>query len=484
MQLANTSIAAALIAIVVTDFLLASIVIFVERKNPSSTFAWIIVIFMLPLVGIILYVFLSQNVARQKIYKLRKSEQQYIERNLSKQITEFAGDAAGLTPLEKRWGGLISLHQKYSYSFFTSNNEVSVLTDGVELFDSLLGSIREARDSIHIEYFIIKNDVIGRTLIMELTRKAMEGVNVRLLVDAMGSRRISGHAVDAFKEAGGSFAAFFPPRFKWLNFKLNYRNHRKLVVIDNKVAYIGGFNIGKEYVDRKRKFGHWRDTHLRIVGDSVVDIDQAFVLDWRQASDEELKLPPVYPIERRYDSAAGIQVVSSGPNSPKEEIKHGFLRMISSAKKSIHIQTPYFIPDASVFEALQIAALSGVDVRIMVPRKKDHPFVHWASRYYAGELLKAGAKVYFYEGGFLHSKVVIADGEVSAVGSANFDIRSFRLNFESTVFMYNVAIARRLEQNFDMDAKKSNELTKKKFEERSLWVRFRENMCRLLSDIM
>ncbi|MDD2216732.1 MAG: cardiolipin synthase, partial [Eubacteriales bacterium] len=283
---------------------------------------------------------------------------------------------------------------------------------------------------------------------------------------------------------GGQYAFFFPPKFKYLNMKLNYRNHRKMVIIDGEIGYLGGFNVGIEYIGKKKKFGYWRDTHLRLTGSCVQDINARFILDWRFASKEDLILSAAYCGEVPHTGTTGIQIVASGPDSRLTEVKHGYLKMISSAKKNIFIQTPYFVPDSSILESLKNAIFSGVDVRIMIPNKPDHMFVYWATYYYVGILLNAGAKIYIYNNGFLHAKNICVDGEVASVGSANFDMRSFYLNFEANAFVYDSEEVYKLESIFQSDMSYCEELTKLKYRNRSLHIKFKESISRLLSDLL
>ena len=279
--------------------------------------------------------------------------------------------------------------------------------------------------------------------------------------------------------------AFFPSRFPLINFRINYRNHRKLVIIDGKIGYIGGFNVGDEYLGKNKRFGYWRDTHLRIIGSSVHAIQTRFILDWNQASNRNdiAYSPELFPtIESKGDIS--MQIVSSGPDSEWEHIKYGYIKMISYARESIFIQTPYFIPDASLLDALRIASLTGKDVRIMIPNKPDHPFVYWATYFYVGEMLNAGARVYIYDNGFIHAKTIIVDGNLSSVGTANIDVRSFKLNFEVNAFLYDEAISTSLTENFYKDMDVSRELTLEAYQQRSLKIRFKESISRLLSPIL
>ncbi|MDD2484612.1 MAG: cardiolipin synthase [Eubacteriales bacterium] len=467
------------------NFLIAFVIIFLERKNPSASLAWIMVLFMLPGFGILFYAFFSQHISRQKIFHLTDYEHHVLNQNLEAQISSIRSkDFAFNNNVEKKWQDMILLHQTYSKAFLTQNNRVFLLTDGNHKFQSLLQDIKAARKSINVMYFIIKNDFVGQALIQALTEKAKEGVKVRLLLDAMGCRQIRHKQLAEFKKAGGMYAYFFPPKLKFLNLKLNYRNHRKLVIIDGEIGYLGGFNIAKEYLGQKKKFGYWRDTHLRLMGNCVQDMNARFILDWRFAKKEDLRLESAYFGTLPDMGETGIQIVSCGPDSRNPEIKRGYLKMITSAKKNIFIQSPYFVPDSSIIESLKNAIYSGVDVRIMIPDKPDHFFVYWATMFYVGDLLRAGAKIYIYRNGFLHAKNICVDGEVASVGSANFDMRSFYLNFEINAFIYDAEEVYKLESIFEEDMAVCEELTEKNYNARPITVKVKESISRLLSDLL
>ncbi|MFU0824353.1 MAG: Cardiolipin synthase [Clostridium sp.] len=349
---------------------------------------------------------------------------------------------------------------------------------------ALLNSIEKAQHHIHIIYYVIKNDKIGNKVINALAKKASEGVEVRLLYDAMGCRSLPRHFFNKLKNSGGKVACFFPSLLPLINIRVNYRNHRKIVVVDGREAFVGGFNIGDEYLGKNKRFGYWRDTHIKIIGSAVGSLQQRFLLDWRYASQEKITFDKDYFPQVNSDGKIGIQIVSSGPDSEWEQIKNGYLKMIQSAKKNIYIQTPYFIPDESILEALKIASLSGVDVRIMVPSKPDHPFVYWASLSYIGELLKTGVRSYTYDKGFIHSKVMTVDGNVSSVGTANMDVRSFKLNFEVNAFIYDNNVSKSLEDIFEEDIHDCTEITKNLYAKRSLYIKFKESISRLLSPVL
>ena len=470
----------------IIDVVMVFVIIFLERKTPAATAAWIMIMLLVPIVGIVLYVIFSQNIARKKIFKLSREEEEYISSALKNQMDDMSSGRFDFSEgsTGELWEDMITLNATYAKAYYTQDNDVDVYTDGTYMFSHLLDDIKKAKSSVNVMYFIIKNDLVGRRLIDALTEKAREGVQVRLLVDAMGSRSMNNYLLSDLINAGGKVAYFFPPRFKYINIKLNYRNHRKIVVLDNEIGYIGGFNIAKEYLGLKKKFGYWRDTHLRVTGSSVQDMNARFLMDWRFASGEKLPLEEVYSAPFGAKGGTGMQIVSSGPDSNREEVKRAYMKMITSAQKSLCLQTPYFIPDASIQESLKMAALSGVDVKVMIPCMPDHVMVYWATYWYVGDLLRSGARVFIYDNGFLHAKTLVADGQVASVGSANFDRRSFSLNFEANAFIYDAKVAGKLEDRFAEDITFSHELTLEDYEKRSGWIKFKETMARLLSDIL
>lgn len=310
-------------------------------------------------------------------------------------------------------------------------------------------------------------------------------MEVRFLYDHVGSRALPKRFFQELTEAGGHVAAFFPSRIPLLNLRLNYRNHRKLAIIDGHYGYIGGFNIGDEYLGKSKRFGPWRDTHLKLEGSAVQQIQVQFILDWNLASTAQLPLELDYfRVSSECEGSVGMQIVSSGPDSVLEQIKNSYLKMIYAAKESIYLQTPYFIPDDSLLTALKLASISGVNVKVMIPNKPDHKLVYWASSFYLGELLESGVQVYLYNSGFIHAKTIVVDGKLASVGTANIDIRSFRLNFEMNAFIYDTATSTRLQRIFERDMRSSTELTRDTYHNRSLLLKFKESLARLLSPIL
>ena len=472
--------------VLVLNMILAAIVIFLEKKDAGSTWAWLMVLYFIPVLGFILYLLFGQNLTKSKLFEWDDRSKIGMEGKINDQLAQFhtRKHISDNEVIEKN-KGLVYMLLNYNNALLTDDNSIKVFTDGKEKFDSLFQDIYEAKETIHLQYYIFKNDETGKTLIQILTAKAKQGVKVRILYDDLGSRSLRRRAFKNLLAAGGEVEAFFPSRFPLINVRMNFRNHRKLVIIDGKVGYIGGFNVGDEYLGMNKKFGYWRDTHLRITGSSVHTIQTRFILDWNQAShrNDISYSPDLFPVIQS-EGNINMQIVSSGPDSEWEQIKYGFIKMITSATKSIWIQTPYFIPDASLLDSLKIAALTGKDVRIMIPNKPDHLFVYWATYSHIGELLRTGAKVYIYDNGFLHAKTIIVDGKFSSVGTTNIDFRSFKLNFEVNAFIYDERIASTLTESFNTDLKVSRELTFTEYHNRSLTTRFKESISRLLSPIL
>ncbi|MGB7999151.1 MAG: cardiolipin synthase [Anaerobacillus sp.] len=463
----------------------ASLVIFLERKDAGATWAWLMVLLFITLLGFMMYLVFGQNLSRRRLFDWENIKKVGIEDLIEEQVSEIKG---GIYPFRHeeiaKHKDLIYMHLVNDDAVLTQDNSIKVFTDGEKKFDALLKDIESAKDHIHFQYYIFQKDNLGKRIVEKLASKAREGVKVRLLYDEMGSRKTRKKFFKELIAAGGEVEVFFPSRIPYVNTRLNYRNHRKLVIIDGITGYVGGFNVGDEYLGLNAKFGYWRDTHLRIEGSATLAMQTRFLLDWNHAARNKVGYEACYFPIVSSPGKAGVQVVSSGPDSEWEQIKNGYIKLITSAKRTIFIQTPYFIPDASLLDALRIAALSGVDVRLMIPNKPDHPFVYWATYSYVGELLKAGVTMYIYQNGFIHAKTIAVDGEISSVGTANIDVRSFRLNFEVNAFIYDEEITKQLERIFIEDMEKSNELTVGNYLERSKWIRFKESISRLLSPIL
>lgn len=472
--------------IFILNMILAIIVIFLERRDAGATWAWLLVLFFIPGLGFILYLIFGQNLRRSRMFQWGDQKKIGLAQLISDQSFSLStGQFSYHNEIEKNNHDLIYMHLIHNNALLTRNNDVTIYTDGKEKFAALFRDIENAKDHIHLQYYILKRDNLGKKLLEALIKKAKEGVKIRVLYDELGSRGMTKRFYKELRLAGGEVEVFFPSKLRIINFRLNYRNHRKLAIIDGKIGYIGGFNVGDEYLGLSSKFGYWRDTHLRISGSAVHEIQTRFILDWNQASHRlDIQFLPEFFPKIHSSGNVSMQIVSSGPDSEWEQIKNGYIKMITSAQRAIWIQTPYFIPDASLLDSLRIAALSGIDVRIMIPNKPDHPFVYWATYSYIGELLKAGAKAYIYNNGFIHAKTIVVDDEIASVGTANIDVRSFRLNFEVNSFIYDENVAQRLTKGFLRDLELSEELTLQKYIERPIKIRFKESISRLLSPIL
>ncbi len=470
----------------ILNTLFAIIIVFFERRNPKSVWAWLMLLYFIPVIGFVFYMILGQDMHKQRMFKIKEvednlneaiREQEYWIK--SKELEQQDTDVSGYTDL-------IMYNLETSDAVLSDDNDIDIFTDGNEKFEALLEDMRQAQNFIHIQYYIIKDDVLFRRMQEVLIERAEHGVEVRILFDSMGARTVPGKCWKKLHDHGIMTAEFFPALLGRFQFRINYRNHRKIVVIDNKVGYVGGFNVGKEYIDLDPKFGHWRDTHFRIQGSGVLGLQLRFILDWNYAARENL----LQRQELFSGTVSGkrdfceMQIISSGPDNATQQIRDNYLRLISKAEKSIYLQTPYFIPDEAIFNALLIAVRSGIEVNIMIPCMPDHPFVYWATYSYIGELVMAGANCYTYDEGFLHSKGIVVDSKVFCYGTANMDIRSFALNFEVNAVVYNEKKAMQVEETFRNDLPSCTQITRELYTQRNLLIRIKEQVSRLLSPLL
>ena len=404
------------------------VIVLMEKRNPLYTVLWIFILAIFPYVGFFLYLFLGMSFTKERVAnKAYKKKHLRVRREISKLEREDL----------KRWQGLVTYLDMSSDNSLTFNNAVEIYNEGQDFFENLKKEIKAAKVSINMEYYIFNYDDIGKEIVNLLLDKAKEGVKVNLIVD--GVNRANNKLLRIFNHTKVELNLFFRTYIPIFNLRINYRDHRKITIIDSKVAFIGGMNIGDEYLSNS-KMGYWRDTAIKISGDAVLDLEREFYFILGIIKKEEIKYEKTkyehndflkQELEKEKDgSLESIQVVSSGPNYEFRTLRDSFLKLIQSAKNSICIQTPYFVPDDFLLDALKTAILSGVDVKIMIPNKSDHFFVYWVNQFYVGELLKIGAAIYRYEKGFLHSKVMIIDNEVVSMGTCNLDYRSFYLNFD------------------------------------------------------
>lgn len=453
--------------------------IFFERREPTTTWAWLLILLVLPGVGFLIYLIFGQNLSRQKLFREKKINDKiktigFKVENIYKQDNHS----------NSNYKDLILMNYNNSGSVYTESNYVKTYTNGEDKFRDLFNDIRLAKNFIHIEYYIFRFDDLGEALIDELKIKVSEGVEVRLLVDGMGSKNLKKKQIRLIESFGIKFSVFFPGVLPHINTRINFRNHRKIVVIDGHIGYVGGFNVGNEYINGGKQFDFWRDTHIKIEGEAVKELNKRFLLDWDYAAEESIADMQMYFPKIEFNGDIGIQVVSSGPDHMDEYVKNGYVKIINNARRYVYIQTPYLVLDQPMLEALKIAALSGVDVRIMVPGVPDHFFMEWMLSANVGILLNYGIKIYRYSNGFIHSKTIVADGEVCSIGTANLDIRSFKLNFEVNAFIYNKNFSKEQENIFLNDQKNCREITKEEYERRSRGLKIKESLIRLIAPIL
>ncbi|MCL2592898.1 MAG: cardiolipin synthase [Defluviitaleaceae bacterium] len=483
----SDAIAIFLQVLFILNIIFAVFIFLFERRNPAVTWVWIIIALLIPYIGFFLYLLIGLEGRKHGVFsrKARQDEKFFSDyaENLNSEKTAIAKTRPSFFD-NNHINNMVHLNYSLNQSLMTSDNEVDIFYDGNEKFDTLIKDIEKAKKFIHLQYYIVKNGYLSKKLVAALTKKAKEGVEVRFMFDGMGCARTSKKLFKPLEDAGGKIGIFLPPYF----IRINYRNHRKICVIDGEIAYVGGFNIGDEYLGLVKRFGNWHDCHIRITGSAVCELNLRFVTDWNHCSKETV------PLERKYfpsnpetydkNDGVKIQIVSSGPDTARPNVHSSFLKMITKAEKSIYIQSPYFVPDDALLEMLRIAALSGVDVRIMIPANPDHPFVYWAALSYMSELLDAGVKCYQYENGFVHSKILIVDGFLATVGTTNMDIRSFKLNFETNAFIYDKETAFKLEQQFLKDIEYCTVIDMEFYKKRRNRARIREAIARLISPLL
>ena len=442
--------------IYVSDLVLLVSMLFLERSDPSKTLLWVVILLILPILGFVLYLFFGQTFYPKHAF--RKVEGSEIPE-------EYAGD--GCVRIPDDCAGLAEAMVRAGAGRVTSDNEVRLFTEGKDKFDSLKEDIRNAREFVHLEYYIIRGDALGDEIVSLLAQKASEGVEVRLMVDALGFNTGSSER-KVLKRAGGRVAVFHSMATCLLSPKKNNRNHRKIAVIDGRVSYIGGFNIGVEYLG-EGKFGHWRDTAVRIEGTATNALSFRFLSDWRYACGEDLTGDPGYYRLGCGSGSVPVQAVMGGPDVGRDNpIAFQYLMMVESARSTLYIHTPYLDPDQACLGALRSAALRGVDVRIIIPDVGDHPFVYWSNRKYAFEVMRSGVRVYEYRDGFVHSKSIVVDGRLCSVGSANFDDRSMSLNFEGNAMIYSEELGAEMDAAFKRDLERCTEYTVEKYSSRTL----------------
>lgn len=429
--------------------ILTIIHVVLDNRQPAKTMAWALVIWFFPVVGIVFYIFFGVNTRKERLISQRSLDMLY-----KRSMLEFVEQKDLRIPEEYK--PIIDLFVSENFSLPFRDNEIKIYTDGYSFFPALLREIASARDHIHIDMYIFEEDALGNMVRDALIAKAREGVEVRLIYDDVGCWNVRNDFFELMREEGIEVSPFLPVRFPSFTSKVNYRNHRKVIVIDGRTGFIGGMNIAMRYV--KGSNGQsWRDTMLQITGNGVYSLQKVFLVDWYFVDRNLISNRKYYPRpqEKTEHNESLLQIVTSGPTSPYSEIMQGYVRMILSAKRYVYIETPYFLPTDPVLFALKTAAAGGVDVRVLVPLRSDTKFVEWAGRSYLREIVEAGIVVSYYTAGFLHSKMIVCDDAICSCGSTNFDFRSFENNFESNAFVYDPEVAVAMRDMFMDDISQS-----------------------------
>ncbi len=474
-----------LVTIYAVSLLVVFGVIMLENRQPVKTISWILIILLMPGLGIAFYVFFGQNYRKEKIIaKKGLKNHDRLLHHAHSQIDKITSGLLLKEPHMQSNKALIQMLINSSTAIVTQKNRVQVYNNGHHTFDAIIKSLESATSFIHTEYYIFENDIVGSAIVDILKRKAKEGVEVRMIVDDVGSWALKKGFFNDLRSSGVHIYSFLQVRFPRFTSKVNYRNHRKILIVDGKVGYMGGINVADRYRDGNQNlYGIWRDTHLKIEGDAIHSLHAIFMTDWYFVSQIELSDAKYFPNVRRSGEAM-IQMVSSGPDTDWPAIMMGFFKAISSAKEYVYIETPYFMPTESMIMAIKCAALGGVDVRIIMPFRSDGYITVLSSRSYIKEMLEAGVKIYFYEKGFIHSKTTIIDDYLSTVGSANMDFRSFEQNWEVTAFMYDVNTAMTLKADFETDLLSSKQIILEEWVRRPLLSKTKESFARLLSPLL
>lgn len=467
-----------ILAVYVVVIVATMTAVLMDNRQPVKTMAWLMVLVFLPVVGIVLYFFFGQNIRKERMISQRSMDQ------LTKRsMLEFAEQQNLHIPENQL--PLMRLFANQNFALPFKDNNVEIYTSDYEFFPALLADIARAVHHIHLSTYIIEDDPLGNLVADALIAKAREGVEVRLIYDDVGCWRVRDSFFERLRDNGLDVHSFMPVKFPAFTSKVNYRNHRKLCVVDGRVGFIGGMNIAMRYVKGTRRYA-WRDTHLRIEGGGVYAIQRTFLVDWyfvdRTLLTKRLYYPDVSPT---INNDCLMQVVTSSPVTPWPDIMQGYVRILLQAKYYVYMETPYFLPTEPILFAMRTAALGGVDVRLMIPLHSDAKLVEWASRSYVLETIEAGVKIYFYEAGFNHSKFLVSDDTVATCGSTNVDFRSFENNFEANAFFYGKEMALRLKTVF-LDDQQHCQLIEEvtDISHRPFLTRLWESLVRLLSPLL
>ncbi len=470
------------------------VILLLDNRSPQSFLAWMLILILLPPVGIILYIFVGKNWRKAKNKIMQYSPEDTIKSYYLKDIKKQESDINAIPKHSSDYNisMIANTCLRTSSAMLTKNNNIKIYFQGENYFDDLIEALEKAQAHIHIETFILHSDTLGLKLKEILIKKAREGIAVRVIADGLGCMfKIHDGYVKNLKKAGVEFFYFHDPLSPFFAKYINYRNHRKIIVIDGMTAFTGGMNIGLEYINGGKYFKNWRDTHIRLKGESVLYLQNIFLSDWdnlnkRKASDYPSIMDDIVNVSAGYniDEYLPIQIISSGPDSRWDAIHIVYSRMITEARKYVYIQSPYFIPDDGIFHDMINTSLSGVEVSLMITGVPDKPVAWWAAHTYFSKLLEAGVKIYLYKKGFLHSKNVIIDDNVVSVGSCNMDIRSLLLHYEVNAVIYDSDITLQFKNQFLNDIKDCEEITLAVWTKRNIFVRLRNSLCRIISPLL
>lgn len=460
------------------------IVVILENRSPQKTISWILVLILLPIIGLISYLVFGQSYRKQKMFSLKGLGD-------LKWLQILSQDQKGKLEKSKflknerihEKKNVMTLLLNNSKALLTGQNRVMILNDGEETFTEIYKSLRKAKEHIHLEYYIIENGELAEELHKILLERASEGVEIRIIYDGVGSWKLSQEYIDSLREAGVKIHAFLPVRFPILTSRINYRNHRKIIVIDGKTAFVGGLNFADRYKNGIPDIGIWRDTHLKIVGEAASSLQIVFLIDWYFVRQEVL-LDEKYRPNFKVKEHCVLQIVSSGADSDWASILQAYFSAIASAKQNVYISSPYFMPNGSILMALKTAAMSGIDVRVLIPNKSDSAMTFYGTLSYIEELLEAGVRIFFYKKGFNHSKIMMVDGVISTVGTANMDIRSFEQNFEVNALVYDETVTMELRGRFLEDLEQSDEINFKTWQKRPKGQKIKESLARIFTPLL
>jgi cardiolipin synthase len=452
-----------------------------ENRDPEITLAWVLVLTLIPVVGLIIYLNFGRNFRKVKIFSRKGlTDLVRIEEISQNQIKDLSGITFDHQTLEKT--NIIKLLLNNSKAPLTRKNTVDILQNGAATFDAMLTALHQATDHIHMEYYVFEEDKIGQRIKDILVDKASNGVQVRLIIDAIGSWSLSKKFIRELKNHGVEVGVFMPVRFPLVANKINYRNHRKVIVVDGKVGFVGGLNIADRYIEGTLELGKWRDTHLRLEGDAVQSLQTVFITDWYFITDDYLQGDHFFPTHS-IEKQLLVQITTSGPDSDWASIMQAYFTAITTAEKYIYISTPYFMPNESILTALKTAALSGVDVKLILPGKSDVSTLRYGSLSYVEELLRAGVDVYLYKAGFNHGKIMMVDGVFTSIGTANMDGRSFNKNFEVNAIIYDHQKAEEMRESFIQDITDSDQIRLPEFLIRPRKQKIKESFFRVLGPL-